>query len=348
MNTTNNDTDQKANRLMKTLAVIGFVVAVIFATWAAVQLVRLLPTAFTSLANLAERVERGPEQQNTIIINDSEDVVGANEPLTISWSEVKRRGVYTLEYDCTEGVALDIRVGANDVTRVPCDELFTLPSDVTSVDAVFTSEANRFTDVTYRIGFIKEGEADPFIDDARVITLVNATIPQGQVLAAEDTPETTEPAEDEPVAEPEPSTPVTTPAASTRYVYTTTYQVPVSDPAGYTDLAVRFLGVGEFRGDRYVNTGVIREGNRGAFQFEVKNIGTKTSGEWEFTALLTGGSVYESRAQAPLKPNERSVLTLAFDNVGQEGANRFGVTVSGGGDTRTGNNEFTWATFVTD
>ena len=348
MNTTHDA--QSSNRLLKTLAVLGFVAAVVFAVWLAVQLVGWLPSAFSSLANLAEDVERGPERQNTITLVEGDDVVGSNEPFTISWSEVNRRGVYTLQYDCADGVRLDIRTGENDVTAVPCDQLFTLPSDRTSVEAIFTSDANRFTDVTYRIGFIKEGESQPFVDDAQVVTLVNASIPQGQVLAEQDSESTDDQddtvTESPEVTEPEP--PVTTPAPTTRYVYTTTYQAPVSDPAGYTDLAIEFVGVGEFRNDQYVNTGTIREDRRGAIQFKVTNVGTKTSLPWTFEATLTSGSVYESRTQAPLKPNEHALLTLAYGNVGDEGANPFGATVFGGGDTSPANNSFTWAAFVTD
>ncbi len=59
-------------------------------------------------------------------------------------------------------------------------------------------------------------------------------------------------------------------------------------------------------------TGKIKTEEAGAIQFEVKNYGTKTSEKWTFDVKLPDGSTYTSKKQAPLKPNERAVLTIGF------------------------------------
>ena len=45
---------EKKQSVLKTLAIIGFIGIIIFIAWASVQLVNVLPSAFSSLASLAE------------------------------------------------------------------------------------------------------------------------------------------------------------------------------------------------------------------------------------------------------------------------------------------------------
>ncbi|MEZ4200355.1 MAG: hypothetical protein R3B69_02040 [Candidatus Paceibacterota bacterium] len=70
--------------------------------------------------------------------------------------------------------------------------------------------------------------------------------------------------------------------------------------------------------------------DKAAFQFEVKNTGTKTSTEWTFEATLTTGKKpMNQRYKLRLKPNERAVLTVAFKNPGDDGFQTFGVEIDG-------------------
>lgn len=343
------DTSSK-NRLLKTLAVFGFVAIVIFGTWLAVKIVQLVPTGFASLASLAESVQDGRKAQNDIDLTVADSVINANESFTIAWSDLKRPGTYYLWYDCIEGVAMDIRVGTNTVA-VPCDTDYPLPTGILSIDARFTSDSDRFTDIPYEIFFVKEGEADVFVSTSKVVTIVNANIPTGIVLGDEDADDNasdsgdtisdTENTDDTvPDNTPTPSTPT---VPTTKYVYTTTYTTPVSNPQGYTDLKVAYKGVGVLTSaGRFLPQAELDSNDTAAFQFEVKNIGTKTSGEWTFKATLTSGDTFTSKVQAPLKPNESSILTLAFDNPGEDGFQTFGATVYGGNDTNTANNSFSW------
>ena len=161
-----------------------------------------------------------------------------------------------------------------------------------------------------------------------------------------------EEADDEEVETPttptKPTTP-TTPQQPTGVRYTTTYKVPVSDPNGHTDLAVKFLGVGTIDDGKFIKQDELDVDEIGAVQFEVKNIGTKTSTAWEFEMELPSGSDYSSKnKQVALKPNERSVLTILFGLPGDEGKQDFSVKVTGGGDTKTSNNSFAVKVEITD
>lgn len=137
-------------------------------------------------------------------------------------------------------------------------------------------------------------------------------------------------------------TPTPTPKPTpVQYKTVVTYKKPVSDPKGYTDLAVAFGAVGEMTSnDRFVPAKYLSEDERSAMQFQVKNIGTKTSGEWRFSARLPDGSTVNSLPQRPLLPNETATLTIAFDGVEGNKDRTVGVDVIGGNDINPNNNGF--------
>ena len=358
-----NETSQ--SRLLKTLAVFGFVAIIIIGTWLAVQVVRLAPVAFSSLASLAESVETGREAQNHITIASQSGVINSGTASTIEWSDTMRDGTYTFTYVCTEGVSLTVRTDTV-VTDLKCDTPFALPTDTFTFDIQFNSEKNRFTDVPYEVAFIPAGEESVLLHTTEVATVVNVNIPLGGIVnntidvavgtdddtSTDDT--TTDDTTDVVAAvEPEVTTPTTvtpnTQPTGTRYIYTTSYHKPVSDPKGTIELAIKYLGVGILTNDnKFIPKADIDTDDKAAYQFEVKNIGTKTSKTWEFEATLTSGEVYESKDQKALKPNERSVITLAFDNPGKEGFQTFGAEISGGGDKKSSNNSFSWGVDITD
>ena len=351
----NQVSETSRSRLLKTLAVIGFLVLIIFGTWLAIQVVRLIPSAFSSLASLAENVEEGRQAQNNITIAVDSSVVNSGEATTVQWSEVKRPGYYTFSYDCVEGAAADLRING-EVTSLDCDTPFVIPEDTYELDLLFTAERNRFTDIAYHISFTEDNSDEPLVTSDKLATVINASIPQGVVLGetddeVDDGPDTNDTGVDATDEAPAPApSPAPRPAPQpTGLRYVKTYKVPVSDPNGYTELAVKYLGVGVLTSrDTFVRKAELDTSDKAAFQFEVKNIGTKTSTDWEFEAELTSGNTFESKTQSPLKPNERSVLTIAFDNPGEEGFQAFGAEISGGNDQSQSNNSFAWGVHVTD
>ncbi len=347
----NNVTQESKDSVMKTMAVVGFVAVIIFAVWLAVQIVQLIPGAFTSLASIADGVYGNrPVAEFTVASNES--VVNTGEDFTLSWTNVNQNGTYSFMYKCTDGVSVDIRNNAGEIVSIACDTPLGLGTEVTSLEIAAASEKKRFTDVGYTVAFRPNGAADVAASQSGKFTVVNPSIPQS-VAVADDTDEsegevageTTSTESEEDTVDPAPV--VSTPAPTV--IETPIIAIPTSDPNGFTDLEVRFLGVGTMdNNNRFTQTATIDNDRRGAYQFEVKNTGTKTSTAWEYAAILTSGTEYESGRQDPLKPNERSVITLGFDAVGETGVQFFGATVSGGSDRNRNNNSFTWAVEVTN
>jgi hypothetical protein len=129
--------------------------------------------------------------------------------------------------------------------------------------------------------------------------------------------------------------------------YTYTYSLPLSDPYGFTDLKLTYLGIGKLnsRGE-FINTGKLVSGEAGAIQFSVQNIGTKTSTPWQFETILPGTIKYESKQQVVLKPKERTIMVIEFPAVNDRGTETFSIKVTGGNDNNLQNNTLNWSTAV--
>ena len=62
--------------------------------------------------------------------------------------------------------------------------------------------------------------------------------------------------------------------------------------------------------------------------------------------MLTSGVEYEAPDQTSLKPQERVVFTLGYDNVGESGISSIGATIDSDEDINPANDSFTWAVSV--
>lgn len=367
---------QSKSATIKTLAIIGFIATLVLVVWIAVQVIRVLPGAFTSLASIADSIA-GYRPAKELTVSTEKSVVNAGESFTISWTDMKRDGDYTFTYACTEGVSLDMRVqneGGNDIFMVPCDTTYQLPENIYAIDVMISSEKQRFIDVPYTLTLIDEDDKVLFERDDR-ITVVNATIPQSSALAqnqntndeatdttnsgdmsASEEEETTTPSGDvlgestsnNTTGNTSPTRPTTqTPATPVVTTQTYTY-MPQSDPNGYTDLAVSYLGVGSYNNQKFVPSAVLDNDGQSAVKFEVKNIGTKTSRDWNFEATLPNGVTYTSKTQEPLKPNERAEYTLGFALNDETGVEQIEIELNVSSENNKANNAFNWSVAVTD
>jgi hypothetical protein len=207
-------------------------------------------------------------------------------------------------------VALSI-IEADGTRDISCATNYNL-GDVNNLTLVITSEKERFADIAYQIAFLATGDTTPRAIAKAVITLVNEDI-TSTITSSNNETETVEEAtgegsittETSPVTE---TAPQATPPAFTQEF---TYTIPVSDPNGRIDLAVRFIDTGIIN-NRTFRPGPLLADAAGAIQFEVKNLGTKTSDEWTYAVTLPAGNTVESPEQSPLKPNERALITIGF------------------------------------
>ena len=335
---------------IKTLAIIGFLATILLLLWAMVQTVRFLPGAFSSLATIAESL-REYDSDPELRIMPEKSIVNNGEKFRISWGTTGDEGVYHFSYACTQGVSVDIEDLGDELLQMNCNDELSLPETVDGITVIISSERQRFIDVPFTVTF-ENADGEMVLEESTEVTVVNATIPQDSDLFAqleetENSASVTESTEEEPEeetppaedteADPRPNSP-RAPAPTQTFVS----YIPESQPNGFTDLQIRYLGIGDLQGDAFVPQGTFEDDERGAIKFEVKNIGTKTSGDWTFSAILPSSIIYYSDEQAPLKPNERVVFTLGFTVSDSPDVATIAAQVFGGNDTNAGNNSFDW------
>jgi len=330
---------QKKDRVLKSFAIGGFIGLIILIAWIGIQLVSFLPTALSSLASLADNVYNYQPVVLTVVNN--KNVINVKEIATISWNIPKQIGTFAFSYTCSDGIAIDTRTKDGGIQNLTCENNYNL-GNVSSVDILVNSEKNRFTDINYEIGFIPEKAESPTATTKSSLTVINPDISPIVMIDEGTTPPTvpdiipeTPPIIKTPVATTTKPTPLA-PIYEQHYVY----EIPVSNPNGFTDLSTKFLATGIISNNIFVNTGTIEQDKVGAIQFEVKNIGTKTSSTWTFVAKLPNGTTYTSGTQTALKPNERSVITLGFSKPASIGIKDFNISVSVSGDSKVSNNSF--------
>lgn len=350
-----NDPQTAKIAVIKTLAIVGFIALIALSIWLLVQGVRFIPGKFASLASIAESIQNySPTKDLTIATEKT--MVNSGEAFKVTWTDYSKQGSYIFTYECIEGVSLDVRGENEEQMTIPCDQTLSLPNDATGLFLTVNSSAQRFVDVPFSVEFVSDDGKDEKASDASV-TVVNATIPTTTRAVAGIIPEPEEENKEETPVVVAP-TPAPTPAPNPKPAPIPVPQqlapvaptIPVSNPNGYTDLRVSFLGVGTMDGNTFVPSGSYDRDERGGLKFEIRNIGTKTSGDWTFSADLPAGIDYDSPKQLPLKPNEAAIFTLGFgvDESDKTRATSLTITAREPNDRNSANDKFTWSVKLTN
>lgn len=339
----------RQSAIMKLFAVVGLLGILGITGYLAVQAVQFAPAGFSSLASLASRVQLGASSPAQFTTISEPRTIATGGQTQISWNESNRPGSYLFSYVCADGVAVSA-VQADGARGLSCDTEYNLGS-VTSLTLEATSEKEAYADVFYTIGYVRSQTAETQALAQGSFLIVNETLLNEPTPVPEvepnlpSTPEPsvppTTPAPSEPApapTTPEPSTPVTTPTPTPAPEPTYIYTIPVSDPQGTPDIAVRFLNVGTIANNRFV-IGSLEQNEAGAVQFEVRNLGTKTSAQWTYTIEAPGLTV-TSTAQAPLKPSERAVIAAEFPGTRNQ-SETITVRITTTPDKNQTNNQFT-------
>lgn len=347
----NNVIPERRNNLLRTLAIIGFLAVIVFIAWLSIQIVNIFPSAINSLASLAESVYTyNPKEPKTISFKPVTQPISVGESLAIAWETPPEFGTYAFSYECQDGIAIDLKTTKNTFESIECGNSYTLGL-VDKAELVIDSEKKAETQVTYTISYFKTNASSATVKESQSVTVTN---PKLDALTDTITPETkpeqpsaattTEVAVATSSATATVKTPVT-PVPS--YVYEYTYAIPTSDPKGFTDLALTYLGIGEInKSGKFVNTGLLNKNKPGAIQFSVHNIGTKTSGDWYFNTSLPGKVAYDSDKQTVLKPNERTILTISFPAVTTTKLQSFSLSAKTKQDSNMNNNSVEWSVVV--
>jgi len=310
---TSNHTNPPKKPLPKLMVLIGLLSVVIILSWLGVKLVAVFPTAVNSLANLAESVYnyRTPE----LAISTNRTNANNGETIELSWTIPKQRGTFGISYECAEGVSVDI-TRKQTTEGLICNEITPLGS-VSGVTVQIFSERVRHADVPFTIHFFRADSEVAIASNSKKIMVTNTSIENDFVVTlppVTDFPDEITPPETAPPTPPATTTPpLPTTSPAPRVVQQYVYGIPVSDPNGYTDLTASFITSGHAIGTTFFPQSYLVKGSsQSAIQFEIKNIGTKTSGTWTYLLQLPNGTIYSSPVQEPLKPNERAVITRGF------------------------------------
>lgn len=324
---TNTSSEHKKQSILRTLAVLGLIAIIILIAWLSVQIVQVAPSAFSSLASMAEGIRTYEEvtEEETVpfVVVSPDETIIAGDTALLSW-EGDLDKTYSLSYECAASTTVSVVI-ENEVREIICGERYDL-GPVNTIELAIASETET-AELLYTIFAFEAGETEPSDAVSGTIAITNPALIA--VVAGESTSTTSseEITEDTTVVEPSPE-PETVTAL--------TFALPVSDPDGFVDLSTAFVGVGE------TNEGLtttLEQNADGVFFFSVRNIGTKTSEDWDFTVELPDGFTYRSDSQLPLKPNEQATLALTIETDDDNNHN-FVVEIDTDEDRSRVNNEF--------
>ncbi len=317
---------------LKTLATLGLIALLGIGLWGSVQLVRVMPGAFSRIGGAVSSAAASlssifvPAEHLTMTVESG--TVNSGETMNISWEHRARKadGTYVFTYECRSGVSFEVAKEDGTYQQALCDTPIQVPGtgDAGAFKVIPVSSTTRFMDVPMTVSFASAAVTDAKISDRVLVTIVNNDVKDGQVVAT-STPVTTTGGTKTPTeTKPPVKNPVTvTPGPRA----TSTIKVPVSgtpqsNPNGRADLAVVFTGIGYLDNatNEFVASSTPMPNQKVAVRFEIQNIGNKETGEWTFSAVLptTPFYIYQSSMQRNLQPGDKIEYTLGFDMVKNE------------------------------
>lgn len=339
-----NVTPERKERIMKSLALLGLVAVIIFITWVSIQIVSVFPSAVQSLASLAESVyQYDPRAAHHITFTETPKHLTTGIAATIAWEKPFETGTYSFSYACGKDVLLEITSTESDFAGLECNTYYNL-GNVNNATLTIHSDTTPSIDLEYTIAYFKTNATnESAIKTASAGIILGSEVAIGPATSVEvtvnETRITPAPSTNNIASKPAPATPTPT--------FTYIYTLPVSDPKGFTDLAVTYLGIGTLDAyGNFLSTGSLTENVPGAVQFSVINQGTKTSEEWTFSTSLPGNVSYNGKTQKALKPNERATFTISFPAVTGLALQKFNFTITTKNDTNSKNNTLAWSTVV--
>ncbi len=228
-------------------------------------------------------------------------------PFILTWTDkISQSGTYVFQYECREGVSAQTKNSDGLVKEITCDTPFSFENEDNSITLNFFSTKDRFVDLPITITFISKDSTEVTQQGSTLLTLINKKL-QGEGSSLQEK--------------------ITTDNFISRGAKTRetrligTKNNIVNNPSGTPDLKVKVLATGVV--DKITNdftpSNAIKTKDRAAIRFEVRNVGTKESGQWSFIIdlpLSSGTYVFRpDDKQRSLKPGERVEYTLGFDSI---------------------------------
>lgn len=311
----------------RALAVVGFLAVIIIGMWGSVKVAQAVPGTLSAIANVIVSISSiFVPSTETITLSAPSLSVTSGTPVTLSFVHNKNNpnGTYNFRYSCVDGVTFNVVSAGGANVAVTCNTPY--PALVTNNTMTVTpiSSTNRFVDVEVFVSFTPAGAATATVTGSTVLTIENQSVTGSPTTTNTNPPVVTTP-------KPKPVTPGT----QTTGTYPITGTGPgVSNPNGFVDLTARVIETGTIDKDTGVFTANAAPdrnpvGARVAVRFAIENVGTKTSPQFTFNAMLPTLPPYTffSDSQVALAPGDRIEFTIGFDSFQKNGPGEFIINV---------------------
>lgn len=321
--------------IIRVFAVLGFVAVLAGGMWGSVKIAEVVPGAFSSLAAAFVSLTSVFVPANQTLPLSAPATIAAGEPFTLSWTNANKnaKGSYTFRYDCAENLYFTSPSPSGQDANVYCNVPFNFLNANNSITLTPFTAATAGVPVTIYIDFTPNGAT-------------RASVTGKATLTVEPAATTTAPAATQtPSAPATPTTHTATPTAGTETTNTYLLNGPSaqpSNPNGYVDLKATIIGVGVvdknsgafFASSTPSLQEVANSGQyRIAVRFAIENVGTKTSPQFTFNAVLPTlpSHIFTSQTQRELAPGDRIEYTLGFDSFDASGSGIFTVNADPSG-----------------
>ena len=287
--------------------------------WGSVQIARAVPSALSNVAAAIVSLTSifVPAGETITLSAPSFDVV-SGQGFVLSWEHAKKSvdGSYTFRYECADGVHFTSPSSATENETIFCNVAYHFLNSNDSIALTAVSQKNRFIDVTVLVDFTPNGANQPTVTGKATLTISNQNLGSSPTTTGNATP--TIPTT--PTTPTKPTVPNNTPGTPTSVTYpgAITGGAAASNPNGYVDLVPTVIEVGivDKTTGAFSASSTPSRSQRVAVRFSVQNIGTKTSPQFDFAAVLPTlpGHIFNSPFQQELAPGDRIEFTVGFDS----------------------------------
>ena len=305
--------ESKKTTMKNIIAIVGFVILLIVGIWSAIQVIRFVPRLFSDTGTVATITDNKINLGNRdIVVEVSKDTANSGEPVSINWAHNgDNDGVLSFSYACKEGFHFQV-AGQS----IACNAPFSLPITDTSLEVIPLSTKEN-VQAAFAITYTNTSEES--IRDTKTLLVLNDSVIETNVPTGEEVVVN--------IAGPGPKEPEVVAAKPTTRVTARTNTIPAvqtirvpraSDPYGVSDLNVEIVSIGDInRFGAFEPKGIVHQYARGAVTFRVTNLGTKETGNWNFTAVLPtqGGYPFNSQAQPSLMPGSSTDIFMTFNQL---------------------------------
>lgn len=322
----NNIPPKEDNSIVKNIIIVVLALVIITAGGSIYLNRSELPQVWKNVSLAAVSISSLFFPSESLSVTISNDVVESGKTFTVTYEHkgASTNGNHFFQYKCDDGLFLKLISDNNGIeTPVFCDtpaDIGKLAKGTLNILPVLTNSdsANSTLEIFYqRSGDEEERTPSSAVDIKIVKTLADSDIANKSQQINTVAPLTAGPKTEQlyKIGDKIASSTTATPTSPKL----------ISNPNGYVDLSTKIIEIGavDKTTNQFIATSTLRSGDRIAVRFYVKNIGTKTSKDWNFSASLPTlpWYIFQSDTVQPLAPGDRIEFTLGFDNIEKSDGN---------------------------